>query len=305
MEFELKEGLFNDISSEEYHTISGSYSSSQLKDILEDPELFHAKYIAKTIARKTMSAFDIGTYFHTWVLEPEKLDIECCVYEGKRIGKNWDAFKAHNMKKTIITKTELLVAKGLVDVVLNSPIAAGRLKRGTPEVSCFLKVRVWHGDIYAITWKKVLGRYGWEDTVVPAKGVDIWLKVRADWLGESFVLDLKSTRGNAKNERAMRNKVSELNYDLSAALYLDIFSAAKQKKMSEFVWTFASKDFFNCKSYIASTDNISIGRAKWKLAVLALADGMEFDWEVPDSMGILEPNQYEYEFIKEKASDIL
>lgn len=305
-EFELKEGLFTseELSSEQYHGLSGTYSSSQLKDC-DDPEYFHKKYILKEIEKVHIPAFDVGTFFHTSLLEPDKLHLDCAVFTGIRRGKAWDDFQATHAGKAIITDTEYKVALGLVKAVQESPVSMGRLKRGDPEVSAFIKLRVVGSFVYAITWGKKLDKYGWVDAKVPAKGTDIWVKVRADLLGEDFILDLKSTTGNCKDANTLRKKVADLQYDLSASLYLDIFSAARQRIMSNFIWTFSSKDYFNARSYLASQDMILIGRAKWKKAVIALAEGIENNWVFQDSMGILNPPAYEYEIIRERPEDLL
>lgn len=304
--FKLKEGLDYTLTSEEYHGIKGTYSSSQLKDLLENEEVFYEKYIAKSIPREENSAFDIGTYFHTSVLEPHKLKFECAVYKGIRRGKEWDAFKEKNAGKAIITESELKQAEGIVAAVKKSPVAMSFVDNGTPEVSCFAKILVHGGNIYAPTDKKLLGKYGWEDCAkIPKEGMELMIKVRADSLGEDFVLDLKSTTGNTKSPSLMKKKVSDLNYDLSASLYLDIFSLKVPKRLNKFIWTFSSKDIFNCKSYAASTNNVLVGRAKWKKAVLKLADCIERGWEIEDSLGTLEPQFYELEHIRERAEDLL
>lgn len=302
-------GLVEDMSSDDYHSHPNTFSSSQLKTILEDPEIFHRKYIAKTEEKVGGAHFDVGTYFHTAILEPHKIKSDCAVYEGIRRGKDWDKFQIDNKGKCIVTKSEMEQAEGLVRAVKDSPVAMGRLSRGRPEVSAFVDVSVSCGDIFAAEGDKVLGKYGWETSkgrkVNKKKCRVIALKVRADLLGESFILDLKSTTGNAKDERTMRASVSKYSYDLSAALYLDMFSIATEREMSEFIWTFASKDHYNSRSYIASEDNVRIGRAKWRKAVLTLSDFMDNNWTIEDSMGILNPNIYEVEWIKEKVEDLL
>ena len=305
--FEVKEGTFLDLPSEAYHGIRGVYSSSQLKHAYEDIEFFHKKYVLRTVEPdEEIPAFSVGTYFHTAVLEPEKMESECVVYKGIRRGKEWDAFKEANKGKAIITESEYKTAMGLIDAVKNSTIASARIKRGTPEVSAFLMLRVVGSVIYAPSKELVMGKNGWlVAKTTPAKGIDIWVKVRADLKADSFILDLKSTTGNVKNNWEMRRKVSDYNYDLSAAMYLDIFSAVENKTISEFIWTFASKEKLNCKNYIASADNIRVGRAKYTKAILNIAEGIQNGWEFPDYIEILEPNLYEYELIKDKAEDIL
>jgi exodeoxyribonuclease VIII len=304
--YNVKEGIDKEVSSNTYHSIPGVYSSSQIKDAWKDVEFFHAKYIKKTVEKEHIAAFDIGTYFHTAILEPDKLTVECAVYEGKRYGKAWDEFQAANAGKAIITKTEHETAQALIRAVQRSPVAMKRLKRGEPEVSAFLKIRVYQGAIYAITWKKILGKYGWQDTKsIPAKGTDIWVKTRADLLAESFILDLKSMSDNAKDDETIRKTVSNYNYDLSAALYLDVFGAVNQRLISEFIWTFASKNYVNSRSYLATEKCIQIGRHKWKTAILRIADGIETDWSFEDYMGMVNPPVWDLELIKEKEENLL
>lgn len=298
--------LLENLSSEEYHKKENTFSSSQLKDLLDDPDLFYKKYISKVIEREETPAFDIGTYFHTAILEPHKLKLECAVFGGIRRGKEWEQFKEENKGKAIITKSEFETATKLIESVRNSPMAMGRIGRGTPEVSTFLDILVYGTEVYCPSADSVLSKFGWQQVQkVPTKGTKITLKARADLFSEDFILDLKSTTGNAKSEYTMRSKISSYNYDLSASLYLDLFTASTGKNVSEFVWVFASKDYFNSKTYIASEDNILVGRAKWKKAVLNLAEGIQEDWKFQDTIGILRPQPHELEWIKEQGKDLL
>jgi hypothetical protein len=263
--------LIHDMASSEYHSTPNTFSSSQFKDALDDEELFYKKHVEKSIEKEEVGAFDVGNYFHTGVLEPQKLKMDCIAYTGKiRRGEHWEAFKKKHAGKCIVTPKQLEQAEMLMKCVQDSPVAMGFIKRGKPEVSAFLEVLVAGGEVYAPTQKLILDRDGWKPVNLQTKlwnelkkiGVMMTVKVRADSLGEDFVLDLKSTTGNAKSERQMREKISYYNYDLSAALYLDIFSAVSGKPYRKFIWTFASKDYYNSRSYLASPNNILIGRAK-------------------------------------------
>lgn len=298
--------LIRGMSSEEYHSTGGTFSSSQLKDLLDNPEIFREKHIAKTIEKQSNEVFDLGTYFHTAILEPHLLKKECAVYPGtRRFGSQWEIFKKKNKGKAIIILSQKRTAEKLISAIKNSPQTMKKINAAESEVSLFVKLRVANGKIYAVKEKKVLTRDGWEDCeAVPKKGTDVIIKVRADKLGKKYVLDLKSTSGNAKSPKSMRTKVSEYGYDLSAALYLDIFSLAVPS-MKDFIWAFASKDVFNAKSYRASPDNILIGRAKWSKALLTFAKCEEAGWEEDHSIGVLEPQFYEREYLAQRAEDIL
>lgn len=305
--FELQEGMFHDIPSEVYHTIPNSFSSSQLKDAYKDIGVFHAKYITKTIEKEEgIPAFAVGTYFHTAILEPDKISHECAVYKGIRRGAEWEKFKEANKNKAIVTESEMAQAESLVSAVRNSTIAMNRISRGSPEVSCFAILRVVGSDIYAPSFGKILGKYGWEDCKsVPKKGVDIWVKVRADLLATDFILDLKSTSGNVKDPYKIQSTVSTYSYDLSASFYLDIFSLSAKRTLTDFVWTFASKDYGNCKNYIASASNVLVGRVKWRNAILNIAEGMENNWVIPDTLTVIDPSYFEYNLLKESGETLL
>jgi hypothetical protein len=280
-------GLVTDLTSEAYHSMPGTFSSSQLKTILEDPEMFYRKYITHEIGRESIPAFDIGTYFHTAILEPEKLTLECAVYTGIRRGKEWESFKLLNEGKAIITSSELDQAKTLIKAVEQSKVAQSYLSQGKPEISCFADLYVYAGEIYCNGL--LLTKDGWVETTgfesAHMHGKKIVIKVRADLLGDTgFILDLKSTTGNVKDSRSMRAKVSSFSYDLSAALYLDIFTAAGGRIYHTFIWTFASKDYGNCQNYVASETNIKIGRAKWSKAIHLLAANISSDWKFEDEI---------------------
>lgn len=301
-------GLVYDMPSDVYHGTGGIFSSSQLKDLLDDEEIFYNKYIAKTVEKESIPAFDIGSYFHTAILEPHKLKDESAVYGGIRRGKEWEAFKEANKGKAIITQSEQETADTLIRAVKNSPVAMNRINRGQPEVSAFVTIYVYRSEIYSEDGKLVLGRYGWEpakEKVNKKEAVKLRLKVRADLLADDFILDLKSTTGNAKSKNSMMRKVSDYTYDLSAALYLDIFSLVLKKPMSDFIWTFASKDMGNSRSYMATQDNIQIGRAKWKKAIVKLAFCIQSGWQFEDYLDMLPPNSWEKDILQPQGSDLL
>ena len=277
--------------------------------MLEDPELFYKKYITKEIPRESMSAFDVGTYFHCAVLEPHKLDDECVVFPGAvRRGKDWEAFQEQHKGKAIISKTEKVTADKLVAAVMDSPIAMGFLKTSKPEVSAFVELYVFGGDVFSFKGEDCfyLSFTGWVQTTLDYDaedikdfGVKLIIKVRADALDldRGIISDLKSTSGNTKKAHEMQTKVASYQYDLSAALYLDVFTMASGKEFHSFIWIFASKDVGNSMSYRASDKNILVGRAKWKKAVVELAKYVQNGWAFSDELGELEPPYYALEWL--------
>lgn len=298
--------LVKDLPIDHYHGMQGTWSSSQFKDILDDEDHFIKKYIKKEIPREEREAFDTGTYFHTAVLEPQKLKSEISVFPGKtRYGKEWDKFKAANQGKVIISSKQKEQGDRMIEAVKDSPVAQEFLD-GEPEVSLFVQLLVADdGNIYAPKFKKVLAPEGWRDIAYKVgKGFEINVKVRADMLGEEYISDLKSTSGNARSESGVRSTISKYKYDLSAALYLDMFALVRPL-VKEFVWIFASKDLKNAATYRATSNQILVGRAKYIKAMKKMADCAKAKWELVDYLRDIEPLPYEMEWLNVKDTDLL
>lgn len=293
-----------DLDIEDYHRGTAGYSSSQFKDLIDDEDVFIAKHIEKRIEREESPAFDVGTYFHTGVLEPHKLKKECVVYPGKvRRGEKWERFKKKNSSKTIVTQSQKDTATGLITATKKSSVAKKYLI-GKAEVSLYIEIAVIGNKIYAPYFGKRLTRNGWVEDLQGAHaakktGYKFIVKVRADMLGKTYISDLKSTSSNSRSMREMKKTVSDYDYDLSAALYMDMFSLIRPE-IEKFIWIFASKSVLNCKTWRASEDNIRVGRAKYMKAMETLAKCARNDWKLADELGVLEPAHWDREWLDEE-----
>jgi hypothetical protein len=305
-------GLNYDLDIKEYHAQKDFkvhyVSSSQLKTMLDDPELFYRTYITKEIEREPTSAMDIGSYFHTAILEPHLVDKEFAFFEGSvRRGKAWDSFIENNSGKILLTQSDKEKGDVLVQGVKNSPVALQLLTKGSPEVSCGanLLVDLINGQIFYKQSDRllILDKDGW--TEIDSTGFDsmgyfeIRVKVRADYLSTLGILDLKSTSSRAKNYKDVLKSIEMYQYDMSAALYLDIFNLFLDSPLENFYWIFAQKDIPNSKTWVASKDTIRVGRAKWKKAVIDLARCINLNWEFRDELGVVEPSYWDKEWIKD------
>ena len=249
--------LVKGLPSESYHTLAGSYSSTQLKTILESRESFFKRYIEKSIAREENPAFDVGTYFHTAILEPHKLNKECAVFEdGFRRGEKWEKFKKAHKGKAIITLNDKEKADRMIVGVKNSKITMGLLSKGDAEISAFHKFMV---------------------RTEGCSGEEITIKVRADFMSPTAIIDLKSTSYLPDNLLDVRSKIKSLDYDLSAALYLDVFEAVTGVER-DFIWTFACKDTGKVANFKASRQTIEEGRSKYQRALYLIAQGISSNW---------------------------
>ena len=249
----------SELSNEKYHGVKTYYSSSQLKEANEDIQTFHKIYITgeitKEFSTQARAAMDTGTYYHTAILEPEMLTKECAVWDGIRKGKAYEEFLVNNKGKTNITAKDFEKAKALISATKKDPQTLKLISAGEPELSAF--------------------------TVL--EGVNI--RVRADWidLQRGFILDLKSMSGNVRDQMNIKKKIDSMDYDLSAALYIDAFNAAfkKQKRdgiIKDFYWSFASKDQVSCQVYKATEEMIRVGRAKYRKALREIAEAEAKGW---------------------------
>lgn len=292
MSKKLEDGIYYDLTNDEYHEqqdIEDHYfSSSQLKDMLGDPETFHQKYVLRDCEKYSSAAMDIGTCYHTEILEPHLAEDEYTVWDGGRKGtKLYKEFEAENQGKIILTKADKIKLDRLVQVTQNSPMAMNLLehKDAQKEVSFLITV------------------FG------------VQMKVRTDILilGKDYscIADPKSTTGNVKDKIKMRRKVADSNYELSAAMYIVLVNECIRQfdlpyaPVTDFFWIFASKDpTGNCKVWRASEDQIKVGMGKFMTAVTDLKKYMDSDWSFEDSIDDLEPMSWDKtEWIKEEDSD--
>jgi len=260
-------GLIKNLTNDNYHGEKEHFSSSQLKDVLEDIEYFYKVHISKEIEKSmTGNQLAIGTYVHTAVLEPHLLNKECAVYTGAtRRGKEWEAFQALNTGKTIITAKESEDAAGCIKAVLDDAESMKILTPAEKEVS---------------TFGQLLG--------VPLKA-----RFDAGLLKDGgYIADLKTCSCNAKEERAINRAIEDYNYDMSAALYLDLFSITSGKRLKDFYWVFASKKMNNAQVWRATPEMLATGRAKLKYALTAIRKYAEMDWAFKSEIRDITPPPY-------------
>ena len=247
-----------DLSNLEYHSRE-EFSSSQLKDAMEDVERFYKIHVARTMTKPPMSqdALDVGSYYHTAILEPHLLKDEFAVYtEPRRAGKVWTDFQAVHGNKTIINLKGYGEAETLIEATKNNVAAMDLLLQGEAELSCITKL----------------------------KGLDI--RVRADWIDtkRKFIMDLKSMTGNAKDESTIVKAIRDRHYDMSAALYIDAFNSVlpANQQIREFYWVFASKNYANCRVWRMTPELYELGQNKYLKAIQEIVEARDAGWVFKD-----------------------
>jgi len=260
----------DELSNLEYHSRE-EFSSSQLKDALEDIERFYKIHVAKTMSKPPMSqdALDIGSYYHAAILEPHLLDKEFAVYtEPRRAGKVWTDFQTKHGGKTIINLKGYGDAETLIEATKRNASAMSILSEGVAELSCITSLH----------------------------GLD--LRVRADWISKKrgFIMDLKSMTGNAKDEGTIIKAIRDRNYDMSAALYIDCFNSklGNKEQIKDFYWVFASKNYANCRVYRMTPELYELGKSKYLKAINSIVEARDNDWKYEDK-GIINIKEAKFE----------
>jgi len=230
----LKKGV-NECSNAEYHADRHYISSSGLKKMLYNPQDFYRAYVLNE-PQPHRTAFDVGTYVHTAILEPHLLEEECAVYEGIRRGKDWEIFKTDNAGKAIITDRELIKIERWLEAYKQDELATSLVTGGKPELTVCTELD------------------------------ECPVKVRCDYYHDNYILDVKTTSAYLNKEN-ITSVCFAFDYDLSAALYLDAFNKEMGTNIERFIFLFIGKN--DDKIYImeASKEFLENGRKKYKKAI--------------------------------------
>lgn len=232
----MKFGPNGYISNKDYHGDRTFLSSSGLKLLLADEYEFRRKHIFGHWEEEENAAFAFGTYLHTLILEPQLAATTTAVYMGKaRYGRDYVEFCAKNKHKTVVTVAECTLANRMLKNYNAMPIAKSLISQGRCE----------------------------ETFCAEINGVP--LKVRFDAIGEGYGLDVKTTSSpiDAKN---MTQTIEKYDYALSAALYMDVATAAGSV-VSDFYFLFANKKSAQLVLIKAGPDILDRGRQQYLAAL--------------------------------------
>jgi exodeoxyribonuclease VIII len=218
--FEMQLGL-NDCSNEEYHSCHNFSSSSDLKLLNESPAQFYErKILHKGKEESKGDHLDAGSLAHSLILEPHLVDKEYAFFPGlRRAGAEFEAFKAANVGKKILTKGKKAEVESWIRQYKANNIAADLIKGGHSE---YTLAQVYQG--------------------MP-------LKCRADYINidQAYIVDVKTSSFELDKE-SVSMTLDKWDYPLSAALYSALF-AQYYGKQFDFYWLFLGKNPPDCKVY--------------------------------------------------------
>jgi len=228
-------GIYKTLNNDDYHAEKKHLSSSNLKMLLKDTNKFYKDKILGEGEPLKGAFLDEGNYAHTLILEPHRIDDDYVFFEGNRkAGKDWKAFEAKHKDsgKIILSAAQKAKVESWVESFKKRPEALDLTQGANHEFSLF------------------------------AEMLGIPLKVRADIINidKGFVADVKTTASDPDVD-TFRFTVEQYGYDLSAALYVDMFSR-KYEKPFDFYFIVLGKRTLTCEVYKASDLTLGKGRRK-------------------------------------------
>lgn len=270
--------MIRSMSNEEYHAERDHVSSSGLKLMLKDPKSFYEQYVLG-IRQEATQAMDFGTYIHALILEPETVDEKFVIWEGAtRRGKEYDEFVENNKYKIIISRSQADQAETFLKTYEDSTIVIG--KHGYEEA---VPIPSFFEDGFAE-----------ESMFAELDGVKV--KARFDYRKEfedfGSINDVKTTSYAVNGVEDAVKICGFYDYDLSAALYVDIAEKVTGKK-HDFYFLFCSKKDGQFSLFRASEDFLNVGRKKYKEAISRLKrareTGIYYSNAIPEIPALKDP----------------
>lgn len=204
----LMPAVIHGLSRAEYDLID-KLNWSKLKVLARSPAHYlHA--LTEPKEEKTDALIE-GNATHVSVFEPEDFSRRFAVWrEGKRSGKEWQAFKKSNAGRDILTEKQALKVHALSRAVRSDATAARHVSGGRAEVS--------------ITWTHALPEFAG----MPEMRIES--KARLDFVADCGVLvDLKTAQDGSPE--AFARQVVNLSYLGQASWYRDGYEAATGRRL--------------------------------------------------------------------------
>ncbi len=177
-----------EISQKEYRERS-ELGSSDLKLLLDNPYAFKMG-----VKKEASPSMDLGSAVHCLILEEENFERDFMVIDGVKSAKNKEL--ANNQNKILLNMNEYAQARGMADALLNSEVNE-LFQDGFAERSFF-------GSVFEVGCKCR------PDYYIPNNG--------------GVILDIKTTSSKS-NIIGFTNSCYNYNYQIQAALYLEILKA--------------------------------------------------------------------------------
>lgn len=234
----------------EYHADGiNSVSHSELDTFIEDPALYHGRYITGIYPREATKALEFGQVFHAVLLGQPLDDFFTLIPEdalnadGHRKGAAWKEFAAEHSGKVLLKDSEFQPIDEMYRKLLSHPAARQILESEGPAEQ-------------SIRWTD------------PETGLA--LRCRLDKLSDLCIADLKSAV--SVEPRAFAAAAARYGYARQAAMYQDGVRALAGDEMA-FVFIACKKTpAYTVETFTLSERFIELGRQQNRDALRRLAE---------------------------------
>ena len=252
-------GCYSDLSNEEYHADKDYISRSAIMDYDKSPYTYWAKHINPDRPKKDATpAMELGTAFHTLILESERFDKE---YEMKPtpvllkdVGR-----ELYDKYKCVIEYLEQS-GKRLLSFDDWHNLMAMKAKLESNEQAMEL-----------IRDARIENSFFWQD-----EHTGLLLKARPDVLQRNMIIDLKTCAD--ASEKAIQNEVFRYGYDVQMSMIRDGVEAIEGNRIDNFILICIETKYpYNIGIYILDEEIIENARYKYKNLLLQLKESQEFN----------------------------
>ncbi len=259
----IHQGVYTDLSSEDYHADKHSISRSALMDFAVTPHNYWAKHLNPDRPKKDATpAMLFGTAFHTLILEPKVFDAEYIMLPEavklKDVGrKDYDAYK------NIVEYIEKGNKKVLTAIEWNNLMAMkARLESNEQAMNLIRDSRIEN----SFFWKD-------EDS-------GLMVKARPDILHPNMIVDLKTCAD--ASPRACQRAMIEGGYHLQGAMIREAVSVLEANRIDVLInICIETKYPYNMSINIIEKEAIDAGHDKFKRLLVELRHCLD-NSEFPD-----------------------
>lgn len=256
----IKPGIYTTLSSEEYHSHKESISRSALMDFMRSAYTYWAKHLnADRQKRDATPQMELGTSFHTLILEPQRFDEEYVMKPEPVLLKNVgrEAYEAYKNVVSYLENTDKKVLSA--DDWKNLMAMRDKLHSNKEVVELLANARIENS-------------FFWQD-----KESGLLLKARPDALHENIILDLKTTFD--ASPRAFQNDMVKGGYHIQFAMIRNAVEALEGRRIENFINIVIENKYpYNMAIYIVDEAAVDVGQEKYKQALIELKEAKETNY---------------------------
>jgi exodeoxyribonuclease VIII len=253
----IEQGIYPNLSNEDYHADKNSLSRSSLKDFHRNPYYYHAMHLRPDRpAKEPTRDMILGSAFHTMVLEPCKFDYEYVCEPKKVLLKDVgrEAYEAYKQQCMLLENSKRIVLSD--DEYTNLWNMKNTLDRDKRIESLFAEAEIEKS-------------FFWKD-----QKSGLMVKARPDILHHNMIIDLK-TCADASPSGFQRAMVDGW-YHVQGAMIRDAVRKLEGYTINTVINICVEKKYPYCVGiYIIDEEALDYGEAKYKEILMQMKECLE------------------------------